>query len=82
MLSALIKYVLLVLVVAWIVNTISPSKLGSARLHIDSQRMTSAEVERQSLQRDRQGLPPLSNDEIESIASQSVSRALKNQRQN
>lgn len=82
MLSALIKYVLLVLVVAWIVNTISPSKLDSARLHIDSQRMTSAEVERQSLQRDRQGLPPLSNDEIESIASQSVSRALKNQRQN
>ena len=81
MLSALIKYILLVIVAAWIMNAISPSKTDTYKLHMDSRKMTNEEIERKELQRDRLGLPPLSKDEIEEIAARSVRKAQDNQRQ-
>lgn len=81
MLSALIKYVLLVIVAAWIMNAISPSKTDTYQLHMDSRKMTNEEIERKELERDRLGLPPLTKEEIEGIAARSVRKAQDNQRQ-
>lgn len=80
MLGALIKYALLVMVAAWVMGTFFPSKTDTYKMHMDSRRMTNAEIERKELERDRQGLPPLSKDEIEEIAARSVRRAQDNQR--
>ena len=44
MLSALIKYVLLVIAAAWILNVVSPSKTDTYKLHMDSRKMTNEEI--------------------------------------
>lgn len=80
MLSALIKYVLLIIVAAWILNAVSPSKTDTYKLHMDSRKMTNVEIERKDLERDRQGLPPLTREEIEEMAARNVIKAQSNQR--
>lgn len=80
MLSALIKYVLLVIAAAWILNVVSPSKTDTYKLHMDSRRMSNEEIERKELERNRLGQPSLTKEEIEEIAARSVRKAQSNQR--
>ena len=81
MLGDVIKYLLFVIVAGWILSAISPSsKTDTYKLHMDSRKMTNQEIERKELERDRQGLPSLTKEEIEEIAARSVRKAQDKQR--
>lgn len=80
MFSALVKYVLLIVVVTWILGLFSSSKTDSYKLYIDSRRMTNEAIERKDMERERLGLPPVTKEEIEGIAAQSVRKAQSIQR--
>jgi hypothetical protein len=80
MLGALIKYALLVIIAGWILGALFPSKTDTHKMHMDSRRMTNAEIERKELERDRLGAPPLSKEEIDEIAARSVRKAQSHQR--
>ena len=76
-------YIVIALIVALIYsNVTSPTPdVDMYKLHIDAQRGTRAEIEREDLRRERYGETPLSKEEIEDISGRHVMREFRKQTQ-
>ena len=77
MFRAIILYLIAIILVCKLSEAISPnSSRDMYKVHIDAQQSSRMQIERQEIQRELRGEQPLSDKELESIAAESVRKAL------